>query len=220
MSKVQLYAKSLAVGAMAAGILLAVGCTSNQPIIPNPFTTADRVPPPVLQAPAPGAAQPYYQGGAQPAPAFQPGAPGQPAPTFQPQSTPIPGQPISSNNQSRSSTIASRGEAIAIPTDRSALRFAAPNMPNSAPSKANIVANGRQPATANSWVSGAAPIRTRPIEFANNTTSSQPTARVPSTRSLSREPVSIAALNQGSSTQQTKIRPLENNGSDETLGWQ
>ena len=203
---------------LASVTLFAIGCTSNQPTIPNPFTTADRVPPPVLQAPAPGAAQPYYQG-AQPAPAFQPGATTQPAPTYQPQITPIPGQPLSNNAKPRSNTVASAGESISIPSDQSALRFAAPNLPNHAPSKANLAVSQRQPATANSWVSGAAPIRTRPMQLANVSSRTQPTARVPSTRSLGRQPVNIAALTNESSTGQVQIRPLKTNSADETLGW-
>lgn len=203
---------------LASLMLFVVGCTSNQSTIPNPFTTADRVPPPVLQTPAPGVAQPYYQG-AQPAPAFQPGAPAQPTPSYQPQITPIPGQPISNNSKPRSNAIASAGEPIAIPSDQSALRFAAPSLPNQAPSKANLVASQRQPATANSWVSGAAPIRTRPMQLANIPSRTQPTARVPSTRSLAKQPVNIAALTNESSTGRVQIRPLETNSSDETLGW-
>lgn len=59
----------------ALGVLVATGCASNtQPTYTNPFTTADRVPPPATRL-APGAAQPYYPGSPAPAATFATPAP-------------------------------------------------------------------------------------------------------------------------------------------------
>ncbi|MEM9186484.1 MAG: hypothetical protein AAGB00_08330 [Planctomycetota bacterium] len=110
----------------------ASGCANRQGVS-NPFTTADRVPPPDTRVPVGGAvAQPYYQGQPlQPAPGggvpLQPAAPpafgqpgfGAPAPGFAPQgSSPPPAAPAEA-------AFASNEPMVSVPTDGASLRLAA-----------------------------------------------------------------------------------------------
>ncbi len=55
---------------LIAGFVCALGCRGQQATLPNPFTGADRVPPPAPKMIAPGTATPYYQG--DPLPPFGP----------------------------------------------------------------------------------------------------------------------------------------------------
>lgn len=126
---------------------LVVGCSSKSPpTVPNPFNTADRVPPPALRVDNVGAPA-YYQPGA----TLQPGAastfaPGQttpsgypaapaagsypsaPAPSgYAPGPTPAPGSATPYYGASRSAPSPSQvagGDTIAVPTDSGSLRFA------------------------------------------------------------------------------------------------
>ena len=111
----------LSLVATAAITLMMAGC-ANQQGISNPFTTADRVPPPTTRALAPGSGQPYYQGDPLPpmpptgqqlrsAPVTFAAAP-QPA-TVEP---PTPSQGVVQ--------VAHNEPAVAIPTDSSDLRLA------------------------------------------------------------------------------------------------
>lgn len=213
----------------AAALLLTqgVGCSSNSstPELTNPFTTADRVPPPALRTTPDGVAPAYYpqapQGQATFAPA--PAAPGvapayqgapttspyQAAPAYTPApaagpapgtATPFYGAPAVGG------PTASSEPAMVVPTDSAALRFASPSAVAAARSQnqpiqrgaATMVASNtaRPPATANAWVSGSAPVRT-----ASPTAS--PRVRMPGDPGY-QEPVSLAALDGG-----VTVTPLE-----------
>ena len=209
--------------------LLAAGCSSKTPTVPNPFSTADRVPPPALQS-VPGAAQPYYQGGGAP-PTFVPGqttpsgypaAPvpsfGAPAPSLQPgpgQATPVYGTPSgSASKPAPRSTQLAAGDAVAIPTDAGSLRFAtsgdaerlrqasAPIARESAPTQLAAKSPTRPPATANAWIAGSAPVRPAAPAVA-------PRVRMPGER----EPVSLAAIDG-----RVPVAPLEPAASSQVAG--
>ncbi|MEM8865355.1 MAG: hypothetical protein AAGF31_07370 [Planctomycetota bacterium] len=102
------------------------GC-ANQQNITNPFTTADRVPPPQTRIPTAATGQPYYQGGVAPTIPAAPVSPaGVPAATV-PQSTFAPGAFPQSSAPPAVPTpaiVASNEQAIGVPTDDSALRLA------------------------------------------------------------------------------------------------
>lgn len=205
---------------------LAAGCSTKSPTVPtvsNPFNSADRVPPPALQA-AQGVAPPYYQPGAPGAPStFAPGqttpsgypaapaAPGafQAAPAYTP--SPAPGSATPNYGASRSapnSTQIASGDSIAIPTDSGSLRFAGRSevelarqqsaLIGRAASPTQLATSGttRRPATASAWIAGSAPVRAASPTPA-------PLVRMPGNEFV-REPVSLAALDQG-----VRITPLE-----------
>lgn len=205
---------------------LAAGCSSNQPpTVPNPFNTADRVPPPALQMPS-GGAQPYYQPGApapggpttfapgQMAPSGYPAAPGglqggPPAPAYTP--SPAPGSATPYYGAGAAAPSAGQvagGDSIAIPTDAGSLRFAGQadvelarrrSAPIDRTGTATRLASNpspRPPATASAWIAGSAPVRPA-------TTTPGPRVRLPGAE-FTREPVSLAALDRG-----VRIAPLE-----------
>lgn len=210
---------------------LAAGCSTKSPTVPtvaNPFNTADRVPPPALQA-APGVAPPYYQPGApvpaasgapstfapgQTTPSGYPAAPATPgayqgAPAYTP--SPAPGSATPNYGASRSaprSTQVAGGDSIAIPTDSGSLRFAgksevelarqqsAPIGRAASPAQLASGTPTRRPATASAWIAGSAPVRAASPTPA-------PLVRMPGDGFV-REPVSLAALDQG-----VRVTPLE-----------
>lgn len=114
----------LTVGCCVA-LLPFAGCrTSQQSSIPNPFLTADRVPPVPTRIPSQGTAQPYYPGDAMPplpasGPAMQPLGALAPSPDI----TPIGSGSLGSTAQSTSNSIASAEPAMRIPSDNSSMRF-------------------------------------------------------------------------------------------------
>lgn len=202
---------------LVAACSFVFGCTGKTAVAPNPFVTTDRVPPPAgYTAPAPAAAPPYYQGapptfapGTAPqgqAPAFVPNTPVQPAPAA-PYNAPAPapgsaapvyGAPAYGGTPPLGSTGvpngALAGDRVAIPGDGGSLRFAnGANRPpvSPGPNQPLVAATApeRQPAMANGWIAGAAPIRSTPTSLA----SSSPRVRMPSGQVV-REPISIAAL--------------------------
>ncbi len=220
-------------------ISLMVGCSGSQTTIPNPFNMADRVPPPIARTPAPGTAQPYYPGNTNPgAVTLPPGAiqqaplqqsplqsaplqsaPGySPQPTFQTQPQPYGALPANSPAQQVASLA---GDSIAIPTDSTALRFGSPTA--SSPLKTQptyIASNTALSATANSWVSGSAPVRTPTnTQIATNSTPSSNSlrVRVPGATNLERRPISVASLQPA--LKQVQIQPLPVNDPNETVGW-
>lgn len=202
---------------------LAIGCSSAPPTVPNPFNTADRVPPPALQA-GPTGAPPYYQPGtAAPAPALPAGspstfAPGQTTPSGYPaaapggyQAAPAPGSATpyygSSLGPAPTTRQVAGGDTIAVPTDAGAMRFASRDdvaqarlaaTPIARPGPATQLAstNQRPPVTANAWIAGSAPVRASRPE-------ASPRVRIPGS-DWDREPVSLAALDRG-----VRVTPLE-----------
>ena len=109
----------ISIAMLGMATLSLTGCSNTTtPTVPNPFTTADRVPPPPTRAITPGTAQPYYPATPQAAPpaAAYPGAnpypgataapaypgtaypaqtaPGQPLPGQPYPGQPLPGQPL------------------------------------------------------------------------------------------------------------------------------
>jgi len=107
-----------------AAALSGVGGCANQQGMSNPFTTADRVPPPTTQFLQPGAGQPYYQG--DPLPplpqgGFQQGALQAPPAAF---AQAQPAQPIQDATAQRVVQAAYNEPAVAIPNDNSDLRMA------------------------------------------------------------------------------------------------
>lgn len=207
------------------GLLLAfaAGCSSTTtPELTNPFTTADRVPPPALIATPDGVAPAYYpQGQAAYAPAAPGAAPGV-APPFQgapatspyqaaPAYTPAPAQGPAPGSATPfygapavGGPTASNEAPISIQPDSASLRFASPSSVAQARQQNQPIArNGqtlaaasRPPATANAWVSGSAPVRSA-------APAASPRVRVPGASGY-REPVSLATLDGGVS-----IAPLE-----------
>ncbi|MEQ8846841.1 hypothetical protein [Botrimarina sp.] len=161
---------ALVAGAVAACLL---GCSSSTTTVPNPFNTADRVPPPPLRAGAPpAAASPYYP--------QAPGYPQAPA-TFAPQpaapaASPAPGsatpvygdqvappaypnyQGADAGRSPSGSQLAASGEAIAVPGDNSSVRFGSPNRPAAAPTTEALASNG-QGDVVGGWIAGSAPVR-------------------------------------------------------------
>lgn len=201
-----------------AGICSMVGCSSQAPTVPNPFNTADRVPPPMMRNAA--GTQPYYSGApTAAAPAFgslpvgptpigqAPVGPGSPAPGT---ATPFYGASVNRAG-------ATPGDAIAVPSDSSSLRFAAPDAAafarrSTVPvqrSENNLIAsnNASSPrvATANGWIAGSAPVRgAEPV--------ASPRVRLPGAGEY-REPVSIAAIDGG-----VRTAPLEPIPTDRPAG--
>lgn len=204
-----LSAAALGVCSLCLPTLGCTGSTTTAPTIPNPFVTADRVPPPVAHA-APAQAAPYYN----PAPALSP-APG-PAGAY-PSPAPLNQAPLNPASQQAApvypgtlgapqpaplgrsgavgAPIAKAGDAVAVPTDASPLRFGSPARPAAAAPSPNALAGG----TANGWIAGSAPVR-RPAA-----PTSSPLARIPG-RTTSSEPLSLAALGDGRG--QVQITPL------------
>lgn len=204
------------------------GCSRNQPGITNPFTTADRVPPPATQL-APGTAQPYYPAapGAIGAPPTTFGAPatGQPIAPQQfapPQGTsiappqaapfnsvpPVGSTPFGATSPSPSTQLAAStpGDSVAIPGDSTALRFG--------PAAKPAADNPRQPtslaartAVNGGWVSGSAPVRSS-VDPAGSVFAAAPRVRMPGAETMSREPVDVAALD-----------ARRSDGSAEAIGW-
>ncbi|TWT98027.1 hypothetical protein Pla108_21820 [Botrimarina colliarenosi] len=142
--------------ALGAVTVAAAGCTSQSTPVPNPFSTADRVPPPAMRsvegvAPAyyPGAAAPAYPAppavGAAPAygnapaygaaPAYN-AAPPVTAPAYgAPPATssyapsapgPAPGTATPYYGASTSRSAVTPGDTISVPTDAGSLRYATP----------------------------------------------------------------------------------------------
>ena len=93
--------------AISVATLLCAGCKNQQGSAPNPFMSADRVPPPATRTPAPGTATPYYPN--DPLPAMPPNA-----------STPPAAFPA---DQFAQTTTPTEG-AIALPTDQQPVRIA------------------------------------------------------------------------------------------------
>ncbi len=140
----RLGAAPWAKSALLTGMMVLVcstGCrTSQQTSIPNPFMTADRVPPPASRVPAAGTAQPYYPSDAMPPlPASQPAM--QPLGSLPPSNdiTPIAGDtytqaapspaPRSGSPIPGESPMAFNEPAVQIPNDESTMRFAAVPQP-------------------------------------------------------------------------------------------
>lgn len=207
--------------------VLAAGCSSNQtPTVPNPFNTADRVPPPPLRV-APGTDAPYYQPGAadpaapatfapgQTTPSGYPAAPGgyQGAAPAAPAYTPSPAPGVATpfygaGLGSPGRTQVAGGDSIAVPTDAGSLRFAGrkeielarrQSAPIDRPGPTTLLASNtptRRAATANAWIAGSAPVRAA-------SPAPGPRVRMPGSEFV-REPVSLAALDRG-----VPIAPLE-----------
>jgi hypothetical protein len=125
---------------VAAGL---AGCKNQSSgTFTNPFTTADRVPPPSTRVLAPGTAQPYYPG--DPVPGAVPGTvPAMGTPTYGP-GVPLPGgtAPLTTPpggwgayppQSSVTPTSAADGDAVGVPTDDQQLRFAAAEQPLAPP---------------------------------------------------------------------------------------
>ena len=214
-----MLARPIVLATLSLGIATLVGCSKGPTTVPNPFSTADRVPPPATRAIAPGTAQPYYQ--SVPATSL-PGT----APAYAPPAGAYPGLlPQASSPRPPTNTFASAtpGDAISIPTDNTALRFGGATKP--APF------NPRQPeslaartATANGWISGSAPVRSPAFNGLQSNGSqtmlasvptSTPRVRLPGSGTYNRQPVSVAALQP--KTQGVRITPLP--GSSDTVGW-
>lgn len=205
-----MHARPIVWATLSLGIATLVGCSKGPTTVPNPFSTADRVPPPATRAIAPGTAQPYYQS-----------VPATTAPAFAPP-TAYPGglQPQASSPRPATNTLTSTtpGDAISIPSDNTALRFGNATQP--APF------NPRQPeslaartATANGWISGSAPVRSPVTSGSQTMLASTPRVRLPGSGTYNRQPVSVAALQP--KTQGVRITPLpgNNNSSSDTVGW-
>lgn len=201
-------------------LALATGCTSKSTPISNPFTSADRVPPPTLRTdagsapsyppatygalapPAAGAPLPAitpYSGGpaAYGSPAFAP-APGG---TFAPVA-PAPGT-ATPTYAPPAGAVSDAGDTIAIPADGGSLRFASPSDAELARRGGPATATAsrpatRRPATAGGWIAGSAPVRS--AQVAGGTRVRLPGGALPS------EPVSIAAIG---GPQAVPIAPLE-----------
>ncbi len=199
-----MHARSMVLATLSLGMATLVGCSKGQTTVPNPFCTADRVPPPATRAIAPGTAQPYYQSvPATTAPSYAP-----PAGAYLPQT---------SSPRPALSTVASAGDAISIPTDNTALRFGGATHPAPLnPSQPQSLA--ARTATASGWISGSAPVR-NPILSGSPQIASTPRVRLPGSGTYARQPVSVAALE--SRTQGVRITPQTNgnNRSSDTVGW-
>lgn len=232
------YAR-LAMLLLAAAIGPMAGCTSKTTTVSNPFTTADRVPPPALRT-VPGAAPAYYPEAPTTAPAFNAapaygaappaapspytnaspygapayGAPPSTAPsTFSPAApgqAPAPGTATPYYGASASRGAAAPGDSIAVLPDSGSLRFASPSETNLARQETQPVPRAgatqlaesaspqRRTATASGWIAGSAPVR-------SSTVAGSPRVRMPG-EGLTREPVSLAAIDQ---MQGVPIAPLE-----------
>lgn len=115
---------------------VSVGCSNRQGTVPNPFLSADRVPPPSTRMAIPGGQPAYYPG--DPAMQAQPGfAPQQtyqqPVPGYvPPPAAPYQSGAVQPSPQAAASSLAAIpaptgpvGPAVGIPTDDRPLRFAA-----------------------------------------------------------------------------------------------
>lgn len=147
----------------AVALLGLSGCrTSQQSSIPNPFLTADKVPPVPTRIPAQGTAQPYYPSNA--APPLPPSGPlGTLAPS--PYVTPIGVSRIpASTGRELTASVASAEPAMKIPQDNSSMRFASHAPIASANHGATALApaqpNISAPITNNTVVNSAAAPRT------------------------------------------------------------
>ena len=227
-----MLARSIYPACLVAALAL-TGCSRNQAALNNPFTTADRVPPPATQLP-PGTAQPYYP--APPAgatttfaapqaaaPLGQPGFGGAPAATFQQQPAPpfqsvAPTQaapfgtgvaPPASTPFGSSTTLPNAPLASNTPGDAVAIPVDNTALRFGAPAKPAPI-NPREPtslasrtASASGWISGSAPVRST-VDTGGSVLAAAPRVRMPGGESLNREPVNVA-----------RIQPE----SDETVGW-
>lgn len=220
--------------ALLAALCLVVGCSSNQtPTVTNPFTTADRVPPPTMLS-APGAPPAVYAGpttAASPygaAPAHSPAAPsaapssytsaspysaapsyGSPPSTYAP-TTPAPGTATPYYGAATSPRATAPGDTIAVPSDTASVRFATL-------SDTSLARQQPQPVPrAGSTQLAANPAPQRPVASASgwiagsapvrtDTLAGSPRVRVPG-ESFGYEPVSLAAIGQ---PQGVPIAPLE-----------
>lgn len=142
--------------ALAAATIAAAGCKSSSSSSANPFMAPDRVPPPSTRAIAPGQAQPYYQGDPLPVMQSSTSPPNNPAVASNSAALSSTGKtlawnaPASGGSNVASNTtspwdakpqattpIAYGNESpVSVPSDGSALRFAAPVASTSAPATA------------------------------------------------------------------------------------
>lgn len=188
----------------AIGVATA-GCSSNSSTVPgpsNPFTTADRVPPPIMRSPS------YYPN---PTGASATPTAGAVAPTYpqgSPGLSPAPGAATPYYGASVQRGATSPGDSISVPTDGGSLRFASPsetalarqqNEPVQREQQTLIASSAppqRRAASANAWIAGSAPVP-------NTSTVAGTRVRLPGS-GAGREPVSLAAIDG-----RAPIAPLE-----------
>ena len=194
-----------------AAVVLMAGCSSGQQSgVPNPFMSADRVPPPGTRLIPQGTAQPYYP--TSPVPPAQGAIPPATTPWTgggQSDITPIPGNSFSSastpsaSNFSTSTPNDSLGSepAIAVPTDGADLRFAALPTPSTRLDVAPL-AGASVPA-----VTGTLPPRG---------STSQPTTLAAGPTSIATSPA-MASTPLGTSGPQVTLTPIDNPAPDSTF---
>ncbi|QDU56457.1 hypothetical protein [Aeoliella mucimassa] len=179
---------------LAMVLLGTTGCKNTPSSLPSPFL-ADRVPPPDSRIPAPGTADPYYQGGAvTPLPSTQPMV--QPFPGTQPMTQPVPAtmqpgvQPLGALTPSQditplpandavaefsapasSHSFAGEEVAVSIPSDEQAMRFAM--VPEPAQPSAAQAANA--PVANLAMQTGPAPTTTATVLHDSTAANSTPT---------------------------------------------
>lgn len=185
-----------------------VGCSRNQQPLPNPFASGDRVPPPLTRAGSQSLPQPTYY------------SPSQTAPL--PANTPYtaPGAPLGQTQTLNPAQVASRtGDSVSVPTDSTSLRFGSVT-----PTPRTIAGGGgasvpsiaSRPATANGWVSGSAPVRTRGV-MNSSTAIASTRVRLPGADASVHSPVDVAALSPGGAVAPTPQSVASNPSG--TTGW-